>query len=196
MELDTLLERENVPLQIEALCLKEEPEVCVERSTGYLETIILPPSSTGYTLTYMRCCRNRSAININFPDNIGNTYLLEIPPNNITDCNSSPVFKNLPPIILCAGYPFEFDHSAIDPDGDELTYKLCTPYNYPDNIGGFQLDLDEAGPPPPYETVIWEDYFGVNNQIGGSPPMAINEQTGLLTAYPDYIGPICNWHLR
>lgn len=188
MKLDTLLEREEVPLQTEALCLKQVPEVCVERSTGYRETIMLPPSSSGYTLTYMRCCRNTSTINIENPGGSGNTYLIEIPPSDIADCNSSPIFENLPPIILCAGYPFEFSHSAIDPDGDELIYKLCTPLNYPENLGDTSLNLDEAGPPPPFESVIWSTYFSVDNQIGGWPHMQIDKQTGLLTAFPDYQG--------
>jgi len=188
MKLDTLTQKEQIPLQTEELCLKEQPEVCVERSTGYRERIMLPPSSTGYTLTYMRCCRNTSTINIESPENAGNTYLIEIPPSVIANCNSSPVFKNLPPIILCAGYPFEFDHSAIDPDGDELTYKLCTPLDFPEDVYGNAITQNEFGPPPPFEGIVWTNNFGVDNQIGGRPRMKINEQTGLLTASPDRIG--------
>lgn len=194
MEIDTLTEKELIPLQTDELCLKEEPEVCVERSTGYLERVELPPSSTGYTLTYTRCCRNASINNLINPETLGNTYSITIPPQDKAVCNSSPVFKNLPPIILCAGYPFEFDHSAIDPDGDDLVYELCTPFDYPLNPAnppdgyGPAIRPNDAAPPPPYDMVPWADYFGVDDQIGGNPEMTIDAQTGLLTAFPDYVG--------
>jgi len=195
MSLDTLTEKEEIPILIDDLCLNEAPEVCVERSTGYKEIIDLAPSQSGYTITYMRCCRNGSINNLRNPADLGNTYSLTIPPQAEADCNSSPVFRNLPPIVLCAGYPFEFDHSAIDPDGDELVYELCTPLDYPldptpRNLGGNgpQLGVDEAGPAPPYNEVSWGDYFNAENQIGGNPAMAIDRNTGFLTAFPDYAG--------
>jgi len=195
MNLDRQTEREEIDLQTDDLCLKERPEVCVERSTGYSEIISLPPSSTGYTLNYTRCCRNGSINNLVNPSKLGNTYLLKIPPSNEAECNSSPVFKNLPPIILCAGYPFEFDHSAIDADGDELVYELCTPYDFPLNPDSVEeggngpiIQDGEVGPPPPYDEVLWGDYFSASNQIGGNPAMTIDRKTGLLTAFPDYVG--------
>lgn len=188
MNLDTINEKEVIPLQTDQLCLKEEPEVCVERSTGYREQITLPPSSTGYTLNYMRCCRNASINNLNQPEDQGSTYILTIPPNAEANCNSSPVFRNLPPIILCAGYPFEFDHSAIDPDGDDLVYELCTPFDYPLGPDQPQLFAMDAIPSPPYQPIVWGDYFSAENQIGGRPKMTIDRNTGLLTAFPDYVG--------
>jgi len=195
LELDYQAPREYIPLQTDELCLKEEPTVCVERSLGYRQKVTLPPSDSGYTLSYMRCCRNENVINLIDPEELGSTYLLEIPPSSTVSCNSSPAFRNLPPIILCAGYRFEFDHSAVDPDGDDLTYKLCTPLDYPldpnpPEEGGYgpQLRPQDIGPPPPYSPVPWGDYFRVANQIGGRPLMQIDSQTGLLTAFPDYRG--------
>jgi len=195
MRLDTINERENIPLQTEDLCLKEDPKVCVERSTGYKEIVELPPNNSGYTLTYMRCCRNESIINLIKPEDLGSTYSIDIPPNDVVTCNSSPVFNNLPPIILCAGYPFEFDHSATDPDNDDLVYELCTPFDYPLDPtpvvyggDGPAVPTNGAGPSPPYDNVPWGNYFSAANQIGGNPRMTIDRNTGLLTAFPDYAG--------
>lgn len=195
MNLNVEIEREEIKPQTYELCLREAPDVCVERSTGYSEIITLPPSITGYSLIYMRCCRNRSINNLVNPSKQGNTYLLEIPPSDVAACNSSPVFKNLPPIILCAGYQFSFNHSATDIDGDRLEYSLCEPYDYPLNPdqpsqggNGPIIQSGQLGPPPPYDAIVWTDSFSASNQIGGNPEMTIDRNTGVLTAFPDNIG--------
>jgi len=47
---------------------------------------------------------------------------------NIVTQPSSPVFKKEYPLILCAGQPFQYDFSAVDPDGDELSYAFVPAY--------------------------------------------------------------------
>ena len=41
----------------------------------------------------------------------------------------SPVFQEFPPVALCANFEFFFDHAANDPDGDELVYSFCAPFD-------------------------------------------------------------------
>src|SRR6185503_15254508 len=92
------------------------------------------PISGGYDIVYVRCCRNATIQNIYSPNGSGATYATHIPDPGIATCNSSPYFVDFPPIVICANAPINFDHKAIDPDGDQLVYSLCTPYDGADSI--------------------------------------------------------------
>ena len=109
-------------------CLTVPPEICVEEGT-YIFYKTLLPSPGGYTIAYQRCCRNGSILNITSPGATGATYTCEINDACLSLCNNSAYFKNYPPIVICANQPLVFDHSAIDPDGDELVYELCQPFS-------------------------------------------------------------------
>ena len=108
-------------------CYQDNAQVCVEEAI-YTEVVELPPIPGGYSMTYQRCCRNESILNIFDPGDTGSTYTAQIPESAFTDCNSSPRFNNFPPIVLCINDPLIFDHSAIDPDGDQLVYSFCSPF--------------------------------------------------------------------
>ncbi len=182
--LNLLTEVEEVEPNIDGLCLESVPDVCVERSTGYDVVVNLPPTAGGYKLVYQRCCRNQTITNIIDPGATGSTYELQIPDPGLAACNNSPTFNNFPPIIICANYPLIFDHSATDIDGDSLVYRLCTPYT-----GASQVDPQpQVASSPPYSEINWQFVFDENDQIGGSPPMAIDPVTGLLTGFPDQVG--------
>lgn len=170
------------PLEIatEGLCLETAPDVCVEQGF-YSLTATLPPIAGGYQILYQRCCRNSTIVNIIDPSGTGSTYTVDIPESD-TDCNSSPFFVNYPPIVICANSPLVFDHSAIDYDGDSLVYAICEPYE--------GASSGDPAPilPYPYNNVTWNTPYSATNQLGGSPPMNIDPQTGLLTAFPTTIG--------
>jgi len=118
-------------------CLWEIPDdVCVEEAI-YVQNVTLPPGTGGYHLSYQRCCRNNSILNLVNPGGQGATYTAFIPDISVAQYNSNPAFNNFPPILVCVDAPLEFDHSATDIDGDSLVYELCTPYH-----GG------SATPPP------------------------------------------------
>ena len=89
----------QLPTTVSNPCLTVPPNVCTEWAI-YVKQIYLPPSSDGYTITYQRCCRNQTITNIPNPGTWGNTYTIDVPPNDST-CNSSPEFNSDPPIILC-----------------------------------------------------------------------------------------------
>lgn len=164
-------------------CLQVPPGICVEQ--GVYEVILnLPPSSGGYDISYQRCCRNSTIGNIIDPSNTGATYTAHIPDQSLASCNSSPRYSNYPPLVICAGTPLVFDHSATDPDGDILVYSLCTP-----NQGASASSPQpNPAPPPPYYPIYWAPPYGVNNQLGGNPPMTIDANTGILTANPVNLG--------
>jgi len=134
LPVDTVNLSLDLATEREVLCRNTAPDICVERSTGYSTVINLPPSVNNYTLVYMRCCRNENIVNIANPAETGSTYVITIPNSEIAACNSSPTFNAVPQISLRAGFPFIYDHSATDIDGDSLVYQLCTPFDYPLSI--------------------------------------------------------------
>ncbi|MFN0274545.1 MAG: PKD domain-containing protein [Chitinophagales bacterium] len=163
-------------------CIVNPPEICVEE--GIYTTIVnLPPSPGGYDLVYQRCCRNSSLVNLVLPDATGATYWQHIPdPGDI--CNSSPRFNDFPPIIICGNYPLVFDHSATDPDGDELVYEFYQPF------AGGSPDYPTPTPsaPPPFFTVNYDGGFSYSYPLNADPALSIDATTGLLTGTPTSFG--------
>ena len=158
--------------------------VCVHETT-YKKTIGLPYRETGYIISYQRCCRNGSILNIVDPIETGATWTAEIPATAQLLCNDSPVFNDWPDIYLCQGDRLEFDHSATDSDGDSLAYKLCTPYS------GATIDAPMPQPPPkpPYDTVVWAPGYSSADPLGNpADPLSIDPETGMLTGTPLSLG--------
>jgi len=184
-EVLNLTGRKQISPNIEGLCLETVPDVCVEKALGYKKNIKLTPSASGYRLVYQRCCRNNTINNIINPGETGSTYEVIIPPNSVATCNNSPVFDSFPPIVICAGFPLEFNNAATDLDGDSLVYELCTPYR-----GATPQDPQPTmASKPPYSPIIWEDGFDEKDQIGGDMfPLKIDEVSGLLTGFPNIAG--------
>ena len=182
-KLFNFIDLDTVPPTVNSPCFIPPTNICYER-TVYTDTVILPPSSGGYILSYQRCCRNVTIINLINPNNTGATYEAWIPGTATYSQNSNPVFKNWPPPFICAGIPFIFDHSAIDYEGDSIVYELITPYD------GGTANTPMPQPPnnPPYPNVTFKPPYSVADMIGGTPPMVINSNTGLLTCYPNTIG--------
>ncbi|MCY7329158.1 MAG: hypothetical protein LH618_11450, partial [Saprospiraceae bacterium] len=108
-------------------CVSNVPNVCVEQGTYTFTQDLhkLTDPAQSYFVVYQRCCRNESITNIIDPGSIGATYMVEVSYNAQQVCNNSPVFRNFPPIIICNNFPVDFDHSAIDADGDLLVYSFC-----------------------------------------------------------------------
>jgi len=174
-------------------CVELPEDICVEWAR-YRDTVQLSPSATGHLFVYQRCCRNNTIINIPAPSNEwGATYFAELTPEGYNSCNSSPTFvdddnlddANYPPVAICVNKDINFDHSAVDADGDSLVYKLCTPYN------GASINVPQPPIPssPPFDTIIWQPPYNLNNLLGGSVnPLQIDSETGLLTGFPQIQG--------
>jgi gliding motility-associated-like protein len=159
----------------------------------YIFDLNLPVSTQSYHIIYQRCCRNNTLTNITEPGATGATYWIEITPKAQQYCNNSPTFKQFPPIVICAGEPVDFDHSATDPEGDSLVYELFSPFN-----GGGNDEVNITGPggvapdpdlPPPFQAVNFlNPFYTFNNPLGGTQSLAINPSTGFLTGVPDITG--------
>lgn len=140
----------ELPITFSNPCVTTPSGVCVEEAI-YEKDVTLPASSTGYTLSYQRCCRGPNVTNLINPGDQGLTLTTTIPATTVVATNSSPRFNNFPPIFLCADQDLIFDHSATDPDGDVLVYEMCTPYQ-----GGTSFaPAPNPASPPPYTDVQW-----------------------------------------
>ncbi|MFM7726561.1 MAG: hypothetical protein ACKO7B_07660, partial [Flavobacteriales bacterium] len=117
----------QVPAVIINPCLIPPTNLCYEVAE-YVFNRVLSSIGGDYTISYQRCCRNQTIINLSNVQSAGGTYTTTIPGPPKATGNSSPVFKSLPPTFLCQGDPFVFDHSALDPNGDSLVYSVCAPY--------------------------------------------------------------------
>jgi gliding motility-associated-like protein len=180
--MDVRMQDDTLPIILSNPCLTAPPDVCVNTTT-YIDTLTLPFVAGGYTLVYQRCCRNQLIRNIIGPLDTGASFLVEISEKALTECNASAVFKTWPPVAICINNPIDFDHSAVDSDGDVLVYSLCTPLN-----GGSQLDPIPMPPPPgPYEEIQWLTPYDLSDVLGGDP-LSINPQTGFITGIPNTLG--------
>lgn len=146
----------------------------------------------GYYVVWERCCRNGTITNIVDPGNTGQTFYLEFPAivkNGEPFINSSPIL--FPPLsdYACINQPYYVDFNGTDPDGDSVTYRLVTPLNSSDLLGG-PNGIPNALPTPspaPHGLVNWSEGISISNIIPGGPSLEVNA-TGLLTVTPSQTG--------
>lgn len=175
---------QNVPVVFNNPCATAPSGICIEKAT-YTTVVSLPPVQGGYTVSYQRCCRGPNVTNLQIPEDTGLTLTTHIPGSETGfTVNSSPRFTNYPPIVICNNDDLIFNHSATDPDGDQLVYSLVTPYH-----GGSSSDPQPNPiPAPPYSNVIWQPGYSANNPLGPGATIQIDPVTGVLTASPNLQG--------
>lgn len=175
-------------------CIIIPPNVCVE-TTDYRFEIDLPIIDETYVIYYIQCCRNRTILNIPNPGNTGATFYIEITGAAQKTCNNSPRFKTFPPIVICADFPLNFDHSAVDPEGDSLVYEFCPLLAGGGAGGGFPggpngCESPTPDPrlcPPPFNLLSSVSGFSYRDPLGPGV-IELDRQTGLLTGHPKDLG--------
>jgi len=155
------------------------PGVCVEEAIYSKIVNNLPPNPGGYHLFYGLCCRNGSIVNLNNPLSTTSGFYTQIPDNNIWLTNSSPQWKNFPPVFICQGQMLNFDHGATDKDGDSLAYSFYHPFTsnaptFPGNVATFTPVNYNVG-------------FNANDPLGGSS-LTVNPTTGVISGIPPMLG--------
>ena len=172
-----------VPLDFNNPCATAPSGICVERAV-YQKVLNLPPTPGGYAITYQRCCRGPDIVNIVNPDDTGLTLTTQVPGSDTGfSNNSSPRFTNYPPYLICNNDELVFDHSATDPDGDELIYSLATPFSGADSFD----PAPQIAPPPPYFPIQWTGGFSAQAPLGPNANTEISN-VGTLTVNPTLIG--------
>ena len=164
-------------------CLVPPTNVCVEEAV-YDTIVNLLPSPGGYDITYQRCCRNQTILNLINPGDVGATYTAHIPDASLAVANSSPRFNSYPPIFLCANNPVNFNHSATDPDGDLLVYEFADPWDGASSL----YPMPQPPAAPGYLPVPFSPPYSAAYPMSSAPAMAISGSTGLLTGTPNMLG--------
>ena len=179
-------------------CVIIPPDVCVEKGVYTFERR-LPLRNSNYMVAFQRCCRNNTITNIFDPGDQGAAYTVEITPQAQLACNSSPTFSSFPPIVICADQDLDYDHSAIDPEGDDLVYEFCTPLT----AGGQLGTAGQPCPPgscdcvipnpntclPPFDEVVFKvPVYTSTRPIPGDPEITIDQVTGRITGTPNEQG--------
>ncbi|MEM8909051.1 MAG: PKD domain-containing protein, partial [Bacteroidota bacterium] len=161
-------------------CVVAPPNIGVERGV-YTFLRSLEVIDESYFIVYQRCCRNATINNIFNPGDTGSSYFVELTPTAQDDCNSSPVFKEFPPIVICLNEPLNFDHSANDAEGDQLIYEFCSP------VEGGSTNNPAPSPdePPPYDPVTFIlPQFSSTAPLQGDPLITIDPFTGQISGTP------------
>lgn len=181
----TLPSEVNVPVVVNNPCLTAPPSICTRQGV-YTGMVHLPSGTGGYTLSYQRCCRSPALTNLlNNPSTQGLTCTVHVPDPTVSGPNSSPVFSDDPPMVLCLGQDATLSQLATDPDGDSLVYALHAPLQGGDNLANTSPNPPA---PPPYAPVVWAPGYSEMNQLNSNPPMEFGGQNGQLTLHPGTIG--------
>ncbi len=170
----------NVPVNFTNQCVTNIPKVCLLKKT-FITTFTLP-DAVGYVVSYQRCCRNGSVSNIKSPSDHGATYFCTIPSGSGAH-NTSAVFTNFPPQIICVNNPFYYDNSATDADGDSLSYEFCSAV-----LGASTNDIKPFPSSPPYDSVEYSFGYSSSRPFTAYPPLQINPVTGIITGTPNRLG--------
>ncbi len=144
-------------------------------------TIAGTPPTQGWIFAYSDCCRNAAITNLQNPNTAGFTLRAIMYPynnQNTSPCyDNSPTFLESPKTIICTGYPFTYNHNAVDAELDSLTYSWDQPLN--------QINVPPTwNPPVNPSTIPFAATFSFNNPLPGptlnanNVPAAINSSTG------------------
>jgi gliding motility-associated-like protein len=172
-------------------CISNNQAVCYYTVVVYeLASIELPALPNGYTVSYQRCCRIGNMENLVNSGSVGNTYSIRIPgttspvPNAVR--NSSPNFPVNDTAVVCSGSFFTYPFSAVDKDGDILSYSFCSAFTG----GSVAIAAPDPATPPPYTTVAYSTPYLGSQPMG--PGVTINPNTGLISGIAPTIPQFSN----
>jgi len=142
----------------------------------YKAVILVPIGCANILLGVTDCCRNGSISNLPSPGSLDGSIQASInttidPQTGQPYCNTSVAFTTLPVTFVCVNNPVNFNHGAVDVDGDSLVYTQVNP------LQGGTL---------PYTNINYNAGWSVTNPVKTSPPnsFGFNTQTGQLTFTP------------
>ncbi|HMO61391.1 MAG TPA: PKD domain-containing protein [Ferruginibacter sp.] len=160
-------------------CISGNQAICFYRVVDYEKVYELAPRPGGYIISYQRCCRIDNMDNLFGSGSVGNTYAIQIPgtasPVPNADKNSSPRFLVNDTVVVCSGSYFSYQVQASDPDGDELTYSLCSAYAG----GAMGVPAPVISASPPFAAVPYTIGYSGTSPMGNQ--VTIDSKTGLLS---------------
>ena len=142
----------------------------------YKAVVTLPSAEPDWVFSYSLCCRNCSITTITNPcANISTLYIEATLNNTIILCNNSPSFSNIPITFVSIGQNFNFNHGAIDTDGDSLSYSLITPRTSASSY------VNYIAPHNTFNPIISSTPFILNSLTGDINFTPVQTEIGILT---------------
>ncbi len=140
----------------------------------YESIITLPAQCSDWTISYNLCCRNDQITNLVTPGSY-NLYVRATLNNTGGICDNSPLFTSLPVPYVCAGQQFNYNHGAIDIDGDSLVYTLINP------LGGATTNVPYSGGFTPGNPFNTSSGFIFDTNTGQMTFTPTGQQTAVVT---------------
>jgi gliding motility-associated-like protein len=143
------------------------------------------PPPEGWIFTFDECCRNLAITNLSFDPspNLGFTLRAIMYPfngQNESPCfDSSPVFAQVPALVICVDNPFIYNHNAYDVDQDSLVYAFAPSLDW---LQG--ADFTSTTPP----SLIFSPGFSPAAPFGPTVPTTLSSSSGEITFTPDQTG--------
>ncbi len=141
----------------------------------YEATIDLPITCSGWLFRNTDCCRNSIINNIPNPGSAALSIQSFVnqgidPATGQPYCNNSVTFTQQPVPFVCANSLVEYNHGAVDADGDSLVYTLINP------LGAS------------YNPINFSAGYSANQPIRTSPPNSFqfDQNTGQMTFTPAF----------
>ncbi|MFK7970281.1 MAG: gliding motility-associated C-terminal domain-containing protein [Bacteroidia bacterium] len=164
-------------------CVGNSTPPCILRVV-YRDTILLPPVTGGWDLTWGTCCEVNSIANTG---ESSLTWHVHVPTDQFPNNSQARMLRKLPR-FACAGEEFVFDLSANDLDQDSLSYRIVWPFTGENTRGlgahavrGSTHPFNPAGPPPyrldQYATILG---YSFQNPFGPGGHLKLDPQTGRL----------------
>jgi gliding motility-associated-like protein len=139
----------------------------------------LPKDPGGYLVIFQRCCRIDGIRNLTPNINVGASYFCQIQGTNSvgkTGINSNPDFGIKDTVLICQGKRFKLDYSAIDEEGDSLTYEFSPGYY---GGGTNNAIVSNPGRPSSWVPLQYANRFSGLQPLG--PNVTINRNSGLIS---------------
>ncbi len=166
-------------------CINNPPPICYRIRT-YELIQELPNTTSGYIVSYQRCCRIAGIINLTAPSSsLGETWTVTIPGTSIIAgavTNSSAKFSQNDTAIICQNSYFTFDFSATDVDNDSLVYAFTPAFSG----GATGAPTPNPSSAPPFSTITYTGGFSGSQPLGSG--VTINSQTGIVTGIAPSLG--------
>lgn len=170
----------EIDLSTYPACLDNHPRVCYKVNT-YTANVDLADNVPGYRLAYQSCCRAAS-VNV-APDNTttsavpGAAYEATMPGTALLPSghNSTALVNLKDTALVCYNSPFQLEFSAVDPDGDDLTYEFGPAYNG----GSIKSNTGVAPDAPLYNYVGYAGLYSGTQPLGAG--VTINSNSGVIS---------------
>ncbi|MGB0884038.1 MAG: PKD domain-containing protein [Flavobacteriales bacterium] len=179
----TTLDIDTVEILDPDTCLTEPMDLCVLRGRYTIQVELPDTTDDGYYLSYQKCCRNPSNLNVEVdPFITGSSFTAFVPKLSDVPENSNPKFLSPPPLAFCLDRGLIFSNLASDSDGDSLVYSFGTPL-----LGTNGTSTNPIA--PPYENISYQPGYSFDQPIPSNPQFTIDPQTSLLEGTPNQLGP-------